>query len=74
MLGHKPGKAWPTLEVHNVVLPFLLRQAFGCGFTGKSHGDAEASKQEANLLATRVLKLKRAREVYNIYITPTPLF
>lgn len=58
MLCHKPGKAWPALEVHNMILALLLGESLGCGFTGQGHRDPQTPQQEPNLLATWVLQIQ----------------
>ncbi len=57
MLGHKPRETRPTLEVHNVVLPFLFRQAPRRDLTGQGHRDVERAEKEPHLLASWVLSV-----------------
>jgi len=62
VLRDKPGKAWPTLEVDDVVFALLLGQPPGRSFTGEGHSHVQTSQQEPHLLPPRVLT-KREREM-----------
>ena len=76
MFRHKPGKAWPALEVHNMVLSLLLREGLGCGLAGQGYGDPQTPQQETNLLTPRVLRVQQIRTHHQhdtFQIMPTSL-